>query len=122
MFRFGKRVSRAFSFSRTPRKMKRALSSMSQMMSPLLPNSQGAAGGANGGGAAVAAAAGAAGTLPAVPQAGTSGRRDSFFASLTPRRGSTLRPGMAASVMDLTTVSFDDIGFLLCVWFAFITI
>ncbi len=32
--RFGKRVSRAFSFNRTPRKLKRAMSSMSQVMSP----------------------------------------------------------------------------------------
>ena len=34
MYRFGKRVSRAFSFNKTPRKLKRAMSSMTQMMSP----------------------------------------------------------------------------------------
>lgn len=32
--RFGKRVSRAFSFNKTPRKLKRAMSSMTQIMSP----------------------------------------------------------------------------------------
>nr|AUG84409.1 ECT2 [Platynereis dumerilii] len=32
--RFGRRVSRAFSFNRTPRKLRRAMSSMTQVMSP----------------------------------------------------------------------------------------
>jgi hypothetical protein len=32
--KFGRRVSRAFSFNKTPRKLKRAMSSMSQVMSP----------------------------------------------------------------------------------------
>ncbi|ELU14128.1 hypothetical protein CAPTEDRAFT_176435 [Capitella teleta] len=32
--KFGKRVSRAFSFNKTPRKLKRAMSSMTQIMSP----------------------------------------------------------------------------------------
>ena len=32
--RFGKRVSRAFSFNKTPRKLKRAMSSMTQLKSP----------------------------------------------------------------------------------------